>query len=168
MLQRINEGQQLVLDPEKARLITRISQSYVLRALQLVAELHGGDFLRAIIATTIVAANVGHINNRRGGGERYETLQDPPPDSERRPVSVSAISKALGIPFETTRRHVNGLIASGYCVRVRGGVYVPTEVLVSEANETAIGANLKNLQQMLRELERVEALTAPARPPEAR
>ena len=39
-----------------------------------------------------------------------------------RPISAHSLSTSLGRSFETVRRHVNGLIASGYCERVKGGV----------------------------------------------
>ena len=39
------------------------------------------------------------------------------PDSLHRTVSILRISEHLGLPYETTRRHVLKLVAKGYCVR---------------------------------------------------
>lgn len=38
------------------------------------------------------------------------------------PTPVLAISESLGIPFETTRRHVTALADDGLCRRTRGGI----------------------------------------------
>jgi hypothetical protein len=137
-----------------ARLITRLSTDYVLRTLQLIAEHHGGDLVRGIIALTIVAANTGHLTPRHDGTTAFPDMADLPPDEARRPISVLALSKSLGMPFETTRRHVNALIAAGFCRRVRGGVIVPAEIIASEANEAGIRANLANVRRFLHDLRR--------------
>jgi hypothetical protein len=50
--------------------------------------------------------------------------QTPP-----RPISAHSLSTSLARSFETVRRHVNGLIAAGYCARVRGGVIAAPDVM---------------------------------------
>ncbi|HET9511475.1 MAG TPA: hypothetical protein VFO80_10035 [Sphingomonas sp.] len=49
--------------------------------------------------------------------------------SEPRPISAHSLSISLNRSFETVRRHVNALIAAGYCQRVKGGVIAAPSVI---------------------------------------
>lgn len=133
-----------------ARLVARLSSQYLLRALKLVAEAYDGEILTAIVAQSIVAANTAHLDARDGQGASYAGR--PPPDELRKPVSVLAIAGSLGLPFETTRRHVNKLVAAGRCVRVKGGVIVPASVLDHPRSAKAAETNLAYVRRFLREL----------------
>lgn len=142
-------------DPEVARhgrLVARLSSAYILRSLQSAAAVYGGDLLLAIVAASIVVANTAHLNNVADKEAPFSGLSQAPPDDVRRPVSINALSTSLGIPFETTRRYVNKLIAAGYCTRVRGGVIAPAEALASPANEAFIVANYANARNFVRDL----------------
>src|SRR5258705_13178857 len=99
------------------RLASRLSSDYLLRSLALLQEMGWGDFMTTLVALAIVQTNVGHLDATGESG--------PPPDPVRRPVSVLALSGALGLTYETTRRHVAKLIETGVCVRVKGGVIMP-------------------------------------------
>lgn len=46
-----------------------------------------------------------------------------------RPISAYSLSTSLDRSFETVRRHVNALIADGFCERVRGGVIAAADVI---------------------------------------
>lgn len=56
-------------------------------------------------------------------------------------ISINAIAASLGRPFETVRRHVNGLIDSGLCVRTPRGIIVAPGL-----------ADAPVMQQMIRDL----------------
>jgi hypothetical protein len=142
-------------DPEVARhgrLVARLSHAYVLRSLQSAAAVHGGDILLAIVAASIIVANTAHLNNVADRDAPYSGLSEAPPDDVRRPVSINALSSSLGIPFETTRRYVNKLIAAGYCTRVRGGVIAPAEALTTPANEAFIVENYALVRDLMTDL----------------
>jgi hypothetical protein len=139
-------------DEETARLVARLSSDYVLRALKVTNEFHGGDLTTTIVAQAIVAANTAHLDGRSGDGLQYASIAHVPPDEVRRPISVLALSQSLGMPFETTRRYVNKLLKAGRCVRVRGGVVVPTHVLAHPRSNEAALANLTNVRRFLRAL----------------
>jgi hypothetical protein len=141
-----------VAGAEHARIAARLSTDYVLRALHLIAERYEGDVVRAIVAAAVVSANTAHLNRPVDGRAPYAAMDAPPPDDVRRPVSVSALAGILGMPFETTRRHVNRLIATGEFERVQGGVIARTEPLTTPTHEAMIAANYANLRRMMRDL----------------
>lgn len=137
-----------------ARLSARMALEFVLRTLVTVSEANGGEIVPSVILICIVAANTSHLNDRHGAAARFRDLEDLPQDSDRRPVSVLALSKSLGMPFETTRRHVNALIARGDCVRVSGGVIAPTGLITSDANTRATLAIAASVRRFARDLKR--------------
>lgn len=93
----------------------------LLAALKVLRDFFGGDLMTGLVFTAIRAANVKHITNTAPGANR-----DILPDSDRRPVSMMAISNSMMLPYETVRRHTAKLMKQGKCVRVsRNGLVVP-------------------------------------------
>jgi hypothetical protein len=140
----------------RLRQLGRISSDYTLRAATTLRALFGGELLAGLIFLAINVANVRHLSEEPNG--RYLTAEDPPPDTERRPISALGLSRDLGVPAETVRRHVRQLEAAGYCVSVKGGVVVPTEVLMQPKFKTAVADSARHLVWLLEELVRVGVL----------
>jgi hypothetical protein len=152
-------------DVAVARIVSRLSSEYILRALQLLVEAYG-EIRTGIIAQTIVTANTAHLDTRGGEGRRYAAIDETPPDEVRRPISIARLAESLGLPFETTRRHVQRLIDTGVCIRVEGGVIVPRAVLEQPEAARAALANVAYVRKFLRD---VQAAGLEARPrPEPR
>jgi hypothetical protein len=61
----------------------------------------------------------------------------------------------MGLPFETTRRRVSGLIEMGVCARDADGVYVPGDVIRSPQVQAHRARNLINLQRLFTGLARL-------------
>ena len=139
---------------DKTRIVARLSMNHFLRTLNLIAGLQGGDLLLSQVFLSIAVGNVDHID-RAGDGGDFEGLERAPPDALRRPVSVLNISRSLGLPYETTRRQVGRLLASGDVVRVSRGLIVPTRVIDKAEIKEALRINMSNLRQLLRRLEEV-------------
>lgn len=137
---------------DSARVAARLSAGYILRSLHLIADLADGELLQGLVWTAVTVANVAHLDRDAGAGGAFAGLEAIPPDALRRPVSVLAISSALGLPYETTRRHVAKLVASGQCLRVRGGILVPARALDNGAHREMLAANLANLRTLVRNL----------------
>jgi DNA-binding Lrp family transcriptional regulator len=137
-------------DAALARVVTRLSGQYLLRYLQLIA--HEGDIRDAIVGIAIVAANTAHLDGPTGEGWRYAGVAAPPPDEARQPVSISRVAESLGLPFETARRRVGRLIRAGGCVKVPGGVIIPTAVLTRRAPSRAL-TNAGYVRAFVRDLE---------------
>lgn len=98
---------------------TRLTTEVPLRRLtRLLAEMQ----------TTINAAGLRAFD---GDMDRFVIfaliLREGLPGTRERPISAHSLSISLQRSFETVRRHINALIASGYCVRVRGGVVAAPE-----------------------------------------
>lgn len=136
---------------DKARVASRLGADYLLRSLQTLAELADGELLTAVISLAIVQANIGYID-RGGAGRSFDSSHTVPPDEIRRPVSVLSLSQSLGLPYETTRRYVAKMVASGMCVRVKGGIITPAAVLDTPEHRERLRRNLANLRRLFRDL----------------
>jgi hypothetical protein len=136
------------------RAAVRLSDAYVLRALRLISDLSGGELLTAIVFRAIVAGNIGYLDGNPLDAAPYSDLETSPPDELRRPVSILSVAGALGLPYETTRRHVRKLVQSGQCEMTKAGVIAPASALTGPHLEAAMLANLANLRRLFRGLKR--------------
>lgn len=136
------------------RLAIRLSTEYVLRSIDLMTAAMGGDLVKGLIFVAIVQANTQHLLTDDATSQAYSEADDTVPDEARRPVSVHALSVSLGIPYETTRRYVNKLLADGYCVRSRRGLVVPGAVLRRPEMLNGLKRNFANLQRLVAGLRR--------------
>ena len=136
------------------RLALRLSTEYILRSIDLMTKVVGGDLVKGLIFVAVVQANTQHILSDEQMSQAYSEADDSVPDESRRAVSVHALSVSLGIPYETTRRYVNKLLADGLCVRVRRGLVVPAEVLNQPEMISALKRNFANLQRLVSGLRR--------------
>ncbi len=141
------------------RLAARIGGEYFLQTVSLLAQSAEGDLLGAIILLAITQSNVAHLDVR---GRTAETAPvGPPPDTERRPVSVIALADGLGLPYETVRRRVVGLEKAGWCVRVQGGVVVPAERFMGPANAAWLEVNRRNMRRLMRRMTEAQLFSHP-------
>lgn len=116
---------------EPQRQVVRLSVDYYLTLQGLLMSVAGGDLLSSTLFLAISRANIRNLAAR---GEQFATLGDIPPDELREPVSVYAIARELGLPYETVRRHVNKLVEAGLCERnADGRLVVPASVYARPA-----------------------------------
>jgi biotin operon repressor len=146
----------LAIGAARLRQLGRVTTDFTLRATGILRGLSDGELLAGLIFLAINAANVRHIT--AASEAVYATAEDPPPDAQRHPISALALSRELGIPAEAVRRHVRQLEASGYCVAVKGGLVVPTQVLMQPKFKAAVIQAAENLVWLLEELVRVGVL----------
>jgi len=115
----------------------------------MIGELAQGELLTGLVNLALVQANVGHLD-RAGSG--FDSVDSIPPDEVRRPVSVLSLSASLGLPYETTRRHVAKMVETGQCLRVKGGVVAPTAAVADPRRTEMLAQNLVNLKRLYRNL----------------
>jgi hypothetical protein len=112
--------------------------------VEIVARAHGGDLLRGIIFTAIAVAN-GEARSGSGSGS-----------GGRRPVSVMSIAHSIGVPYETTRRYVNLLVADGMCVREgRRGVLIPEDAFLQPGMAAAHRESFASFKRLTSALKRI-------------
>jgi hypothetical protein len=141
-------------DRAEARIVDRLATEHFLRSARAVSDQAGGNLFNGLTLRAIVAANIGNIDQKPKTPARPAALSQAPPHDQLRPVSVLAIAGSLGLPYETTRRHVAALMKQGACMRVRGGIVASPETLAGPEAEQAMLANLVNLRRFLRALRR--------------
>jgi hypothetical protein len=134
---------------DKTRLASRLAADYLLRSLKMIGDLAEGELVTGLVNLALVQANVSHLDRVASG---FDGVDTPPPDEVRRPVSILSLSASLGLPYETTRRHVAKMVATGQCVRVKGGVVVPTAVIGEARRTEMLEVNLMNLRRLFRDL----------------
>ncbi|MGZ6018041.1 MAG: hypothetical protein ACXWKO_05170 [Phenylobacterium sp.] len=143
------DDDKFVEDADKIRLVARLSADYMLRSLKMIGELANGELLTGLVNLALVQANVSHLDRAGSGFDSREMI---PPDEVRRPVSVLALSASLGLPYETTRRHVAKMVATGQCLRVKGGVISPAAAVGDPRRAEMLEQNLVNLRRLYRNL----------------
>lgn len=93
-----------------------------------------GGVIRASVWSAVMCANVRRMSRIPELAWRYSTQACPPPDALRDPISVRALAAEVGLPFETTRRHVAALVEKGWLVvAAGGGLIAPAEVMSEDA-----------------------------------
>lgn len=141
-------------DKVRERLALRAATTYMLRSVRVLNRIVGnGDILRTLIFLAVVDTNIRHLRPDEEVAQTYSGAEDRVPDEARRPISIHALALELDLPYETTRRHVNRLMADGFCLRLEGGVIVPGEVLAREAFKSALKQNFENLRQLMSDLD---------------
>lgn len=132
----------------------RLLLDFAMRCFESFMEQYG-DIVAGSVSVAIVAANVRHLLGDRALSRRYAAESTPPPDAQRRPVSVRALARDLDMPFETVRRQVVKQVASGWVEERDGGVVVPTRVLLEERYRRNNRAVLRHLERLIRDLARL-------------
>lgn len=152
----------------RERTLARLSFAFLLdEVTQGVAGLKPLD---ALLVLAINQANIAPLTRDSAARARYGRLDAPAPDHERRPVSVNAIAASLGVPFETVRRRVRGLAATGVCTITPEGVLCPASFLASPPYLQSVVAGHERLRRFHGELRAaglVEDLPPSAYPVEA-
>lgn len=127
-----------------------------------------GDIVDPLLLTVIVDSNLAPFNQDPELTARYATLDDPPPDELRRPVSVNAIAASLRMPYETVRRRVTRLIELGAVQATPKGVVVPAGTLHNPFYDIVATARYERMKRLYFEIKALGGLAGlDVRPPEA-
>jgi DNA-binding Lrp family transcriptional regulator len=138
-------------DAAIARIVTRLSSEYVLRAFQLLIDAYG-DLRAGLLAQAIHTANVAALDHTDEG----RSAAGPGgifPDELRRPIGIARLADSTGLPFESTRRIVQRLIDAGECRRVEGGVILPGAAEERPWRIRAVTSNVSYVRRFMRDLQ---------------
>lgn len=107
-----------------------LSLELILDVEKIGRDRRSHDLIDALLFTAVLTANVTPMLRNRDLELAYATIDTPAPPELRRPVSVSAIAHSLGMPFETVRRRVRGLVRNGALAHgERGVIATPASVV---------------------------------------
>lgn len=135
------------------RLLMREANAFVLELLSLGRG--GRDYIDALILAATYQANSAPLTAEVRLQQMYATLYTPPPDSVRRPISVSALAASLRLPFETVRRRVARLTAEGVVDVSRRGVLFSQRALRSPGHGVALHRNYRCVRSLYRRLKKI-------------
>lgn len=144
------------------RVAARLANGFALDLVKLAS--FGRDVIDALLMAAISQANVAQITRNPELQRLYATLDQPPPDELRRPVSISAIANSLRVPFETARRRITALVDLGMIVTHPRGVVIPTGPMNSPIYRMAAARHyelVRNLYFRLRGIGMFEDLARP-------
>ena len=148
------------------RVAARLAVGFALDLVKLSG--FGRDVIDGLLLAAISQANVALITRDPDLQHTYASLDQPPPDELRRPVSINAIAGSLRIPFETTRRRIAALIEAGVLQSTRRGVILPLAPLNSAYYRAVAEANyalVRSLYFRLRQIGMLSDLARPNTPP---
>jgi DNA-binding Lrp family transcriptional regulator len=128
------------------RVAARLANGFALDLVKLGGL--GRDVVDGLILAVITQANVAQITRSPDLQRRYATLDQPPPDELRRPVSINAVSASLRIPFETARRRIAKLRDDGIVQVTPKGVIVPTAPMTSPLYRLGAETNYNLVRQL--------------------
>jgi DNA-binding Lrp family transcriptional regulator len=142
------------------RLAGRVCVHFILDLVEVGRS--NRDLTDDLIILTIIQANLEPLSRDMALQRRYATIDAPPPDELRRPVSISAVANALRFSYETARRRVTLMAADGLCEICPRGVVVSTRTVVSSAHCAVLQANYDKVRELYIRLRSIGFLHAAA------
>lgn len=111
---------------DRADAVAVLVNDFLLRVLEGGVGPHG-SMIDAVIFCTLLLINAELLTNDPQLAWAYAGAQTPPPDSLRRPATITGLADSLGLPHETVRRRVRRQRELGWIKRVTGGYLVTVE-----------------------------------------
>ena len=150
--------------PPSDALVARIVLDAHIRSLETIAPAFG-DMVRAYIFHGVLRANLADLLSDGELAWRYAHDDTPPPDAIRKPITIRELARHVEMPFETVRRQVGQLVASGALVTVGNtGVIAPLSATTNEQADQRNGKLAIEFFKMLTTLARVGAFLPEALP----
>lgn len=111
------------------------------------------NWLKPLLYMAVMVANARPFTFDPELALRYASVDTPPPDSLRRPVSASAVARGVGLPYATVRRNLEAIAAGGQMRRVEGGYLIEMAWMQSPASVASGAAMVTQLHRLVRRLE---------------
>jgi DNA-binding Lrp family transcriptional regulator len=153
---------------EQVGRVALASLSFLLDLEEVARATRDHDLIDGLLFTAVLTANLTPILRDADAQLAYAALDKAVPEAMRRPVSISAIAHSLGMPFETVRRRLRGLVRRGMVADAANGVYVPSDAVLSPAYLAIMLGRHERLQRFYDEIRSLGVLpTGPREPPAA-
>lgn len=125
---------------DRRRLLSRLAGDYHVQTARRATAFMSRDIVTDMTILAITRANVREITaSSEPVAHTYDGVAGVPADGLRIPVSVYAVAKDLGLPYENIRRRVKKLLEAGVCTTVNGGLVIPGANVVGQRNLDFIG-----------------------------
>ncbi len=141
-------------DADRIDAIAMLINDFLLRVLEAGVDPHG-SMIDAVIFCTLLLNNAELVTNDPHLAWVYAGAETPPPDSHRRPATITGLAQSLGLPHETVRRRIRLHREAGWVKRVTGGYLITVERLQHPA---ALQTGLMVSHRFLQLLQSVRAL----------
>ncbi len=134
------------------RQVVRLCGVHTLATMQIATDAVDQDLITTLMFLAVSRANTREVTQQSQRSGAFSGIDQIPPDDLRRPVSVYALARELGLPYETARRHAQKLVATGLCERVEDGLVIPAAVYGREAMRVAVEDNWAETRRFIQAL----------------
>jgi len=147
---------------DRRAFLTSSATSFLLRLMEVNVPVFKGDLTMVAVWTALVCESLRAVTYNKELTWKYGGADTPIPDELRRPVSAAAVAQSLGMPSETTRRHLARLVERQLCMRVsHTGYMVPYAIVSTDRISQIASLTALRLYQSISELNRA-GLSYPA------
>lgn len=136
--------------PERGAERAAVAIDTLLRLIRRTPEAFPGDRIETVLVFLTIAAASARAYFTRDDLDPYDAISD----DDRRPISRRAVAESSGLPRETVRRIIAGLIADGRVAEADGGVRTVRAHMTSPAMVTFLTAIVGDLRTAGHRLER--------------
>lgn len=139
-------------DATNIRKIARLTAEYMISMVGLLTQSSGMDPTDILILNAVSSANVAHLIEDPDKVNVYWSQGQTIPFEVRRPITSLAISESLGLPRETCRRRIKGLIEKGLLERWPNGLMAIQEKADPVQLAMMYAANVQLFRKLVRKL----------------
>ena len=148
MTERITEA----AGADVRRQVVRLCGVHTLATLRLATDAVDQDLITTLMFLAVSRANTLLVTEQSQLSGEFSGIDQIPPDDLRRPISVYAVARELGLPYETARRHAQKLVAAGLTERLEDGLVIPTAVYAREGMRAAVEDNWAETRRFIQAL----------------
>ncbi|MBS0332552.1 MAG: hypothetical protein JSS35_07280 [Proteobacteria bacterium] len=135
--------------PEQSEwLAARIGGRFFLEAATAISDAFDSDVLHGVILLTVIRQNLSDVPGLSIEDDVARQRNGLRAVGPRRAATVYGVAKALGLNYETTRRHIRRLVEDGYCVRCPDGVVACGDIV----ERPEIARTMKRLSESVHRL----------------
>ncbi len=135
------------IDPQRRGYVFARSVDFLINSMKALSAPFEGDVTTALVFHAMSRASVAHMNMRPGVNKA--AVDGIFPDDLRRSVSILSTANFLGLPYETTRRHVGKLVELGMVERRGSREFFVSSAVLSRPDFDPVATQTVNLARVL-------------------